>query len=51
MADNLVGKSQQDGISGVYGGNEVNGNGVVALPVSREQRPMRLQLAQILSSG
>ncbi|MFE6903858.1 hypothetical protein ACFVFJ_44755 [Streptomyces sp. NPDC057717] len=29
MADNLVGKSQQDGISGVYGGNDVNGNGVV----------------------
>ncbi|RSS53235.1 hypothetical protein [Streptomyces sp. WAC01280] len=29
MADNLVGKSQQDGIPGVYGGNDVNGNGVV----------------------
>lgn len=29
MVDNLVGKSQQDGIPGVYGGNDVNGNGVV----------------------
>ncbi|MFE4615090.1 hypothetical protein ACFRJ7_03145 [Streptomyces sp. NPDC056747] len=29
MAGNLVGKSQQDGIPGVYGGNDANGNGVV----------------------